>query len=1041
MREMPALVARQGATSPGGNKIRNRETPCRKESLLGIDNTRRGSPQGYRDSKETKAPKTTDITGVENRTTSKSLLLLKERVSRLGGAVGTGIGDGFNASPRVQEVQSQQGSVGYPASRLNRQASQKESKLRLHTIQRKILELQENGDSSPVVRCPATYSPQFLGAYNWAKESEALLKQEMAMMDACKSTLEQRHLNQSNTSHYSSNLPRFSAANTPATTRTNSPSTASLRKDSRSRTSKTRPSTGDELESACDAGGAADTRIMVYVRARPLSKKEKEAGSRSCVRIVNKRDVYLTEFALETDYLRLKRVRGRHFAFDASFPDSTSQQEVYNTSTAQLVEGVLQGRNGSVFCYGATGAGKTHTMLGTLLSPGVMVLALKDLFAKIKQRSKDGDHVVRLSYLEVYNETVRDLLSPGRPLVLREDSKQGIVAAGLTQYQAYSADEVIHLLQRGNLNRTTEPTRVNETSSRSHAILQVVAEYKLQQETGVTVRVGKLSLIDLAGSERALATDQRTLRSVEGASINRSLLALSSCINALCEGKKHIPFRNSKLTQLLKDSLGGSCRTAMIANISLSDASFGETQNTLHWADRAKEIRTKSGETNEEMSISETSEDQTKQIAEMQVANQQLRFQLARLQQKFALVQQSLPSAMTTPSRISANCESRPMLEPDYPLTSQTVTSPPFQYSSGPADPEQGKTPGFHSSLSEQEFPERVTAERTIRDLQRTIQLLEMEVEQTKQELVRRHEKHTAAIALLKQEHAIEVKTKDEIIEKLSQRSVREPETSPLLQSKKLFLSASKEPRSAVTTHKTVSRLTFGPEATSRNPIAIETIYSAPVTKPALSENSATVSTPIAPARAITKRSEVSPLRPVSKTLPPVQDENLSTTIPVRSIMSQTMAELRRQDMISKNALPVVFAASGGEQGAARRVGLRPFRHSSNKISSQLPPMRQAVKEPRPRAVDPAPRRMSISHQPPRSPPLPRFFSPSKPCPQTSRPLACSTRKRSFWDITNTNSPPAAPLTRAARRLSVAAPSNTPSLLLQPGFARRQSRG
>lgn len=343
----------------------------------------------------------------------------------------------------------------------------------------------------------------------------------------------------------------------------------------------------------------------------------------------------------------------------------------------------------------------------------------------------------------------------------------------------------------------------------------------------------------------------------------------------------------------------------------------------------------------------------------------------------------------------------------------------------------QGKTPGFHSSLSEQEFPERVTAERTIRDLQRTIQLLEMEVEQTKQELVRRHEKHTAAIALLKQEHAIEVKTKDEIIEKLSQRSVREPETSPLLQSKKLFLSASKEPRSAVTTHKTVSRLTFGPEATSRNPIAIETIYSAPVTKPALSENSATVSTPIAPARAITKRSEVSPLRPVSKTLPPVQDENLSTTIPVRSIMSQTMAELRRQDMISKNALPVVFAASGGEQGAARRVGLRPFRHSSNKISSQLPPMRQAVKEPRPRAVDPAPRRMSISHQPPRSPPLPRFFSPSKPCPQTSRPLACSTRKRSFWDITNTNSPPAAPLTRAARRLSVAAPSNTPSLLLQ----------
>lgn len=109
----------------------------------------------------------------------------------------------------------------------------------------------------------------------------------------------------------------------------------------------------------------------------------------------------------------------------------------------------------------------------------------------------------------------------------------------------------------------------------------------------VVNRVGKLSLIDLAGSERALATDQRTLRSLEGANINRSLLALSSCINALVEGKKHIPFRNSKLTQLLKDSLGGACNTVMIANISPSNLSFGETQNTLHWADRAKEIRTK----------------------------------------------------------------------------------------------------------------------------------------------------------------------------------------------------------------------------------------------------------------------------------------------------------------------------------------------------------------------------------------------------------------------------------------------------------------
>ncbi|KAK1326554.1 Kinesin-like protein FLA10 [Acorus calamus] len=332
---------------------------------------------------------------------------------------------------------------------------------------------------------------------------------------------------------------------------------------------------GGDLEAVSENPSSGGSRILVFVRLRPTAKKEEEAGSRCCVKIMNKRDVYLTEFGSENDYLRLKRLRGRHFTFDASLPDTTTQQEVYNTTTSELLEAVLQGRNGSVFCYGATGAGKTYTMLGTIDNPGVMVLAIKDLFSKIRQRSCDGDHTVHLSYLEVYNETVRDLLSPGRPLVLRED-KQGIVASGLTQYRAYSTDEVMALLQQGNQNRTTEPTRANETSSRSHAILQVIAEYHAREGTNIVTRVGKLSLIDLAGSERSLATDQRTLRSIEGANINRSLLALSSCINALVEGKKHIPYRNSKLTQLLKDSLGGACNTVMIANISPSHLQFAQ---------------------------------------------------------------------------------------------------------------------------------------------------------------------------------------------------------------------------------------------------------------------------------------------------------------------------------------------------------------------------------------------------------------------------------------------------------------------------------
>ncbi|XP_077210843.1 kinesin-like protein KIN-8A isoform X1 [Tasmannia lanceolata] len=490
----------------------------------------------------------------------------------------------------------------------------------------------------------------------------------------------------------------------------------------------------DTISENCKPG----SRINVFVRLRPMGKKEKEAGARCCVRIVNKRDVYLTEFATENDYLRLKRVRGRHFTFDASFPDSTTQQEVYATTTADLVDAVLQGRNGSVFCYGATGAGKTYTMLGTVDNPGVMVLAIKDLFSKIRQRSYDGNHVVHLSYLEVYNETVRDLLSPGRPLVLRED-KQGIVAAGLTQYKAYSINEVMALLQQGNQNRTTEPTRVNETSSRSHAILQVIAEYQVKDATNIIHRVGKLSLIDLAGSERALATDQRTLRSLEGANINRSLLSLSSCINALVEGKKHIPYRNSKLTQLLKDSLGGACNTIMIANISPSNLSLGETQNTLHWADRAKEIRTKACIPNEElMQVPESETDTAKLLLELQKENHELRIQLARQQQKLLTMQaQSLAANSTlTPSSVS------------------TLLSPPC--STQPNEKRRPKSSLLSGNCFNTPESKKRGADETARELRQRVQALETEMER------------------MKGEHALQMKQKDDFIREFSRNITSE---------------------------------------------------------------------------------------------------------------------------------------------------------------------------------------------------------------------------------------------------------------------------
>ncbi|XP_004488354.1 kinesin-like protein KIN-8A isoform X2 [Cicer arietinum] len=462
-------------------------------------------------------------------------------------------------------------------------------------------------------------------------------------------------------------------------------------------------------------------RVTVFVRVRPISKKEKEAGSRCCVRIVNPRDVYLTEFVNTNDYLRLKRIRGRHFTFDACFPDSATQQEVYSTSTSELVEGVLQGRNGTVFCYGATGAGKTYTMLGTVESPGVMVLAIKDLFRKIKTRSCDGNHAVHLSYLEVYNETVRDLISPGRSLVLREDK------------------QVMTLLQQGNRNRTTEPTRANETSSRSHAVLQVVVEYQVRDAAmNIINSVGKLSLVDLAGSERALATDQRTLRSLEGANINRSLLALSCCINALVDGKKHIPYRNSKLTQLLKDSLGGTCSTVMIANISPSNLSSGETQNTLHWADRAKEIRTKANDANEDLfPVTETGTDQAKLVLELQKENREMRMQLARQQQKLLTLEaQSLAAySCSTP-----------------PSVSSLLSTPPT-----PVQPNEKRWTRSSFFTAIYLTPEtKCNGEKigiTVRTLNQNVKSLESEIER------------------MEKDHSLLIKQKDDVICGLSQKS------------------------------------------------------------------------------------------------------------------------------------------------------------------------------------------------------------------------------------------------------------------------------
>nr|AMS24230.1 kinesin 8-IIa protein [Marsilea vestita] len=701
----------------------------------------------------------------------------------------------------------------------------------------------------------------------------------------------------------------------------------------------------DELDTVREDGDVpAGSRIMVYVRMRPLSKAEKESGARSCVRVVNKKDVYLTEFASETDYLRLKRLKGRHFVFDAAFNDSSNQQEVYNTSAAELVEGVLQGRNGSVFCYGATGAGKTHTMLGTTQNPGVMVLALKDLFNKLRQRCREGDYVVRLSYLEVYNESVRDLLSPGRPLVLREDSKQGIIAAGLTQYTAYSADEVMSLLHQGNQNRTTEPTRVNETSSRSHAILQVVVEYKVRNDSHYVCRTGKLSLIDLAGSERALATDQRTIRSLEGANINRSLLALSSCINALVEGKRHIPFRNSKLTQLLKDSLGGACQTSMIANISPSTLSFGETQNTLHWADRAKQIRTKGCDANEEIQIPESEKDQAKLLLEVQKENQQLRMQLARMQQKLLSVESN---AMMTARQ------------------SPAMTPPPSSAS------------GFvcRTPLSESRTAARHEECRAVEEaLRKKIQIMEKERETARREVAALEAQLSATVSNLKREHNLELHRKDDFIRTLCSLTQQKPLSAVVAAGE---LDIGELPSfvalgTAGTAKPTTKRASLAGGPTARAAAARSLSAAMNGGSRRMTMGGACVPPPASCLTQASKPSQTGGTkRPSGGSVPGTPNTSMRTT---------RRTKLQQDDLMDVEN--VIMTTQKQQNVGGRRVTKIP-----------APPPSAAPKTP---------------------------ISSSK---------AAALKKRTFWDITNANSP-SAPVGRCTRSNTTA----TPSMLLQPGF-------
>ncbi|CAD5169615.1 kinesin-like protein KIN-8B [Musa acuminata AAA Group] len=337
--------------------------------------------------------------------------------------------------------------------------------------------------------------------------------------------------------------------------------------------------------------------LLVAVKCRPLTEAEQKR-SRHIIQVTNDKSLIVLDPDLSKDYLDLiqNRTKERRYSFDHVFGPGCTNADVYR-NISSTIAGVIQGLNATVFAYGSTGSGKTYTMVGTPKDPGLMVLSLHTIFDLIKKDKTSDIFEVSCSFLEVYNEVIYDLLekSSGH-LELREDPEHGIVVAGLRSIKVQSADKILELLNLGNSRRKTESTEANATSSRSHAVLEITVKRKQRNQYQSQILRGKLALVDLAGSERASETNSGGQKLRDGANINRSLLALANCINALGKQQKkglaYVPYRNSKLTRILKDGLSGNSQTIMVATISPADDQYHHTINTLKYADRAKEIKT-----------------------------------------------------------------------------------------------------------------------------------------------------------------------------------------------------------------------------------------------------------------------------------------------------------------------------------------------------------------------------------------------------------------------------------------------------------------
>uniref|UniRef100_A0A2N9GZ90 Kinesin motor domain-containing protein n=1 Tax=Fagus sylvatica TaxID=28930 RepID=A0A2N9GZ90_FAGSY len=345
--------------------------------------------------------------------------------------------------------------------------------------------------------------------------------------------------------------------------------------------------------------------VQVLVRCRPLSDDE--------LRLHTPVVISCNEGRREVSAIQniANKQIDRTFAFDKVFGPNSLQKELYEQAVSPIVNEVLEGYNCTIFAYGQTGTGKTYTMEGGARKKngefpsdaGVIPRAVKEIFDILE--AQNAEYSMKVTFLELYNEEITDLLAPEetskfiddkskKPIALMEDGKGGVFVRGLEEEIVCTANEIYKILEKGSAKRRTAETLLNKQSSRSHSIFSITIHIKeCTPEGEEMIKCGKLNLVDLAGSENISRSGAREGRAREAGEINKSLLTLGRTINALVEHSGHVPYRDSKLTRLLRDSLGGKTKTCIIATISPSIHCLEETLSTLDYAHRAKNIKNK----------------------------------------------------------------------------------------------------------------------------------------------------------------------------------------------------------------------------------------------------------------------------------------------------------------------------------------------------------------------------------------------------------------------------------------------------------------